>query len=142
MPQISQYCRRHDIHHATTRQLQLLPTGGEELDFGGGMDVHADGDSVVSNEDNNEPTDDIHNINIDNRDEEDVNEDEDDDDKDDYDSADDGFEVEIHDDGAELHDPDEEQIDDMYGVDFVHALPGAPQGGRPRDHLLVGHMRQ
>ena len=87
-PQISRYCRRHDSHYANTRQLPLLPTGGEVLDFGGVMDVHSDGNSVASNEDNNEPKDNIHNVNIDNRydKDEDNDNDDDDDDKDDYDT--------------------------------------------------------
>ena len=52
------------------------------------MDVHSDGNSVASNEDNNEPKDNIHNVNIDNRDDkdEDNDNDDDDDDKDDYDT--------------------------------------------------------
>jgi hypothetical protein len=56
---------------------------------------------------------------------------EEDDSVDDNDSGDDDLEAEIHDAAVEFGDEMENTTDDLYGVDFISSLPGAPDGWKP-----------
>lgn len=132
---IARYCRIHDMKYSSRSQQQLIPTsvGGQDFNqFSNllGTDDHddrsasrgPDGDHDGGN--NNCGTGKKEN-------EEDDDGDSEDDMNDDCDSADDGLEAAFIAEGAEFEDV-EDEIDDMYGVDFVpQCLPGAPPGWFP-----------
>lgn len=130
-PTIGRFCRIHDVKYASSCQLPLS-VHGEWVD----VDMH-------HSDDNSDDESNPGNVGVfsfgtagevaDNCKDgsEDDNTNNSDDGNDDGDSADDGFEAEIHDNGAEF-DEEDAPIDDLYGVDFVTTfIPGSPLGWTP-----------
>ncbi len=121
---ISSYCRYHHPIYPTRNQLQTVTTSGVNNPTSPSSINNEDGDG----KDNESTEEKIMGRN------ESLN-------SYDYDSSsicsgdsgcsgDDGSEAEIHDAGTEFE-PMENTIDDLYGVDFVEGLPGAPEGWSP-----------
>lgn len=142
---ISAYCRYHHPNYSARNQLQLIPTGdalsvpsfsdhGDDIDENLNMD---EGMEVMLDEFEQRPEKVAENNNVNTeKDEDDVSACS----ADSADSGDDGCEAEIHDAGTEFEQM-ENTIDDIYGVDFVPALLGAPKDwtppGPPDDWVYV-----
>ena len=136
-PTISSYCRYHHPIFPTRYQMQLLPTGGDPSESS--SEDLSDTDVQVGKDNNNnnvipevQDMDECEEPSDPNCENNNTNEDADDSDNCDNgnDSGDDGSEAEIHDAGAEFED-NENTIDNLYGVDFVPSLPGAPKDWQP-----------
>lgn len=96
-------------------------------------DADVDADVVVNdveNANNDAATDDVVDITED-KNVDIADDDQEDEDDDEYDSGDDRSEAELLDEGVEFGSDDQDIIDDVYGVDFVPSLPGAPDNWTP-----------